>query len=266
MNEYHDVNLPPAFSHSQLKKLHLNSNKMSKWTEFAKLSPAFPNLQVLIAADNPLEDIPSLEPDLFPHLRTLSLNQSQLKSWSSLECLNVLCHLRELSVLNVPLGGALEAKHRRQMFVAHLPGITKLNKSVVTETEREAAERKFIREMRDKSEQQPAVYHQLLKKHGELAPLAEVDMRPADKVRMEIYFDDMEKEMEERDIKLSQTVLELKTWIAHTLLDVPVATIKLWWLDRDSPQGMELLAWNQKRLYTYRMHNGDELHVQFKNK
>jgi hypothetical protein len=48
-----------------------------------------------------------------------------------------------------------EPKQRRQHFVARLPNIKQLNGSNVTETERDEAERAFIRYFMD-SDQKPA--------------------------------------------------------------------------------------------------------------
>lgn len=50
---------------------------------------------------------------------------------------------------------AMEAKERRQLLVARLPNVTRLNGSPVTDEEREDAERAFIRLFMD-SEQKPA--------------------------------------------------------------------------------------------------------------
>ena len=48
--------------------------------------------------------------------------------------------------------GEEETKKVRQMIIARLGKLTRLNRSPVTETEREEAERMFIREFKDKEE------------------------------------------------------------------------------------------------------------------
>lgn len=109
LNTYTTVDLPQAFLHSQLY------NQISVWEELAKLSHAFPNLQVLIACNNPIRDIPLLTGEAFPALQTLNLC---LSSWQSIQHLASLCRLKDLSVLEVPVGEVpvgegVELKKRR---------------------------------------------------------------------------------------------------------------------------------------------------------
>lgn len=176
----------------------------------------------------------------------------------------MLCKLQELSVLKVPLGREMEEKTRRKAFIARLPNIRKLNKSVVTETEREMSERWLIREMKDLPNP-PAIYHLLVKKHGELKPLADVNLSPVDKVTMEFHFDGQDRMVERREVNLHQTVFDLKKWVSKTMVGLPVSRFELRFHDKAlTDWGGEVLKNNQKMLYSYRMNDGDEIHVRLK--
>ena len=265
MNDYCNVNLSKCFLHAHLKYLHLNDNKIECWDELTKLSVAFPSLQKLIVSNNPIHCIPpSLDSSTFPQLLILNFNNTALCSWDSIECLSVLCKLQELSLLKIPLGKQMDEKMRRKAFIARLPNIKKLNKSVVTESEREMSERWLIREMKDVPDP-PVVYHHLIKKHGELKPLADINLNPVDRVIMEFHFDGLDRKMERREVNLDQTVFELKKWVSATLVGKPVNRFLLNFRDKTlTDWAGEELKNNQKMLYNYRMNDGDEIHVWMK--
>lgn len=256
MNNYSGVDLTEAFLHSNLKQLNLNENSIQEWEEFVKLSHAFPNLQSLFASNNPVQKIHPLSSGIFPSLFTLNLNGSGLHQWQCIERLQELCQLKELSVMKIPLGAEMEEKKRRQAFVARLPRIAKLNKSSVTDTERETAERWLLREVKG-SPDPPAVYQDLLKKHGQLDPLADVNLNPVEMVTLEFVICDEDGRVEERTVNVDQTVWDLKTWIADHLLGVPVSRFRVW------ARG-QLMKQNQKYLYTYRFYDGDSLQIEMK--
>lgn len=100
------------------------------------------------------------------------------------------------------------------VFPLRLPSISLLNGSVVTDVEREDAERFFIRYYQDYPEEElpcryaplpgacaqrarlrlaskPLVpfrrYHCLVTKYGKLEPLAEIDLRPRCRARVEVH-------------------------------------------------------------------------------
>ena len=266
INDYGQVALNHSFLHAGLKHLHLNDNKIKEWEEMVKLSAAFPSLQKLIASNNPVRYIPpDMDSNIFPQLLILNLNNSDLSSWDSIENLHALSMLRELSVLKIPLGRQMEEKIRRQAFIARLPNIQKLNKSDVTENEREMSERWLIRELKD-SHDHSALYHNLVKKHGELNPLVDINLTPVDKVTLDFHFDGLEREVEQMEVNIFQTVYDFKKWVSESLVDKPVNRFRLWFYDKslaDCRMG-EMLRYNKKMLYTYRMNDGDEIHVQMK--
>ena len=265
MNEYKEVNLSDGFAHRGVKHLQFNDNRIEQWEEMVKLSSAFPNLRRLIAASNPIAAIPNdLDPDVFTELLVLNLNNSALSSWDSIDSLNVLRMLRELSVLKIPLGQQMEVGKRRKAFVARLPNIYTLNKTAITDSERESSERWLIRELRD-TPNPPERYHDLVKKHGNLRPLADINLAPVNTITMEFCFIGIDKGTESMEVKLNQTVQEFKKWVSKTLLGMPVSSFQLYYVDKALQDvGGVCLKNNIKKLYAYRMNKGDEIRVEMK--
>lgn len=169
--------LDPAFTHNSLQRLHINNNGISEWAELEKLGHTFPALHTLVAIANPLSKItvPIASPHIFPSLNCLTLNSTQLSKWSSIEALATFPDLVDLSLLNVPLGQHMRESERRFAIIARLPSLQLLNKSQVTPTERENAERWAIRHYHDKKDKLHT-YQQLVNIHGLLQPLADVNL------------------------------------------------------------------------------------------
>ena len=251
--------------HPDLERLYLNDNKISQWAELAKTSPAFPNLRTLIACNNPIQDVPELPSGVFPSLCTLNLNGSALSSWQSIEHLQALCHLEQLSVLKVPVCEQMEEKEGRMALIARLPRVSKLNKSAVSENEREGAERWFIRDYTDKPDP-PAVYHELVQKHGKLCPLAEVDLNPDVTVTLQFHFQLADKKtMEERAVSVDQTLWELKKWVGKNILGMPASSFEMWYCEPPRSSRIRLTQ-NEKFLYAYRFHEGTKIHIDMKQR
>ncbi len=89
-----------------------------------------------MASDNPIKDLSVVKSEDFPNLHTLNLNEISVLSWKSLEGLNVLIKLKELSVLKIPLGKRMTEMGRRSTLVARFPRLQKLNGRVVTDGEK----------------------------------------------------------------------------------------------------------------------------------
>lgn len=263
INNYDVIALPETFQHPNVQRLHFNENQITEWAELAKLSHAFPNLHTLIACGNPIREIPELTSDLFPCLQMLNLNNSALSSWTSLEHLQALCKLEELSVMKVPLGKDMDQRKRRKAFVARLPKIVKLNKSVVTDKDREAAEHWLIRELAVMPDP-PTIYQALVEKHGPVNKLADVDLSPPKTVKVEFHFDGLDRPKEEGEVVLNQTVWEFKTWIAKNLLSMPTSSFRVFYMDPSIMAGTDVFRHNNKYVYSYRFTEGTEIHIEMK--
>lgn len=274
INSYRTVTLPDTFQHPTIQRLHFNENLVTEWAELAKLSHAFPNLHTLIACGNPIQEITELSSDLFPSLHTLNLNDCALCSWASLEHLHILGKLKDLSVMTVPLGKDMDEKKRRKAFIARLPNVVKLNKSVVSEKERETAERWLIRELSG-MENPPAIYHTLVGKHGELNQLADIDLgatqagfgeEPHDpsRVKMEFHFDSEDRPMEEREVNINWTCRKFKSWVAKELLGMPPSSFNIWYCDKAWVYQMPLDA-KKTFLRILRLDERTEIHIRMKS-
>lgn len=191
--------------------------------------------------------------------------------------MQALCSLEELCITKVPLTQHMEDdKVRRQACISRLPRVRKLNKTTVTEGEREAAERWLLRDMADHPNP-PAYYQALVEKHGHLNPLAEVNLGPPRTVTMHFHYAAGERiVMEERTVSLEQTVWDFKTWIAEELLTVPVNSFELSydnglmankWLPRSlKPLGIKDFGryMYQYKDLKYRFCDGCEIHITMK--
>ena len=159
LNEFSSVTLSSE-PHLHLKLLQFNGNKIESWHEVQKLSVLFPSLETLILMENPLRELDEYEPTrAFSKLKMLCLSKTLLDSWDELDKLNMYPSLTEVLLQGVPLVGGAQgeeaAKKVRQMVIARLGKLTRLNRSRITDTEREEAERMFIREFKAK-EDKPA--------------------------------------------------------------------------------------------------------------
>uniref|UniRef100_A0A671K251 Ubiquitin-like domain-containing protein n=1 Tax=Sinocyclocheilus anshuiensis TaxID=1608454 RepID=A0A671K251_9TELE len=144
-----------------------------------------------------------------------------------------------------------------------LPSVTCLNGSVVTDAEREDAERFFIRYHLDHSEEElPHRYHCLVTKYGKLAPLAEIDLRPRCHAKVEVRYED---KVEQVSIRLDQTVAGLKKQL-RTVVQLPTSNMRLYYIDKGSAFGPDELKYSTRALHSYSIQDGDEILVVPKTK
>ena len=91
--------------------------------------------------------------------------------------------------MGIPLLEQYSDQHKRQLLIARLPNIQKLNKTGVTDEEREDAERFFIRHHMD-DESPPSRYLELVDARGVLDRLAEVNLTAKESALISFAFDD----------------------------------------------------------------------------
>ena len=254
------MDFDPTFSHPSISRLHFNNNTISKWEEIAKLSSAFPSLTKLVAGSLPVAEIPEQNTEIFPSLNSLYLNDSSLGNWESVEHLASLPKLSKLSVLNLPLSAHLKEKERRFAVIGRIPELQSLNKSSITETEREDAERWLIRQFMDEATP-PPIYHTLVAKHGIVNRLAEVDLRPKTKANVEITFED---KCEQHTININHTVKKFKEWLSENIVGLPPSELRVFYLDVGSVYGEVEMIYDQRELYRYKVKDGDKFHIELK--
>ena len=202
----------------------------------------------------------------FSCLRYLNINNCQLSSWEDIDVLGQLQSLSEASLLSIPIGDTLSEKEGRMTYISRLQRLRKLNKSLITDDEREAAERWFIRLHLD-DPNPPQIYAMLVKRHGKLLPLAEVNLGAKQTARLLFTFHSItDWPAEEYEIDLEMTTWELRSWIGNELLQVPSSTLSIYYIDKNqAPDGYgpELIIPSDKPLSTYRMTDGDEIDVNY---
>lgn len=265
LNEYSSVSAS-SVACPTLRLLHITDNSLQDWAEVRKFGPMFPSLDTLVMANNNLasiQDNKDILQRLFPNLRSINLHNSGLNRWEDIEKLTFFPKLEEVRLQGIPLLQAYTNAERRSLIIAQLPSISLLNGSVVTDSEREDAERFFIRYYLDQpKEELPYRYHSLVTKYGKLEPLADIDLRPRCHAQVEVH---CEEKVEQLSIRLDQTVAELKKQLT-TVVQLSINSMRLYYIDKDSAFGPEEMKYNTRALHSYSIQDGDEILVVPKSK
>ncbi|KAG8002265.1 Tubulin-specific chaperone cofactor E-like protein [Nibea albiflora] len=254
LNEYSSVSAS-SVACPTLRLLHITDNSLKDWAEVRKFGSMFPSLDTLVMANNNLasiQDNKDILQRLFPNLRSMNLHNSGLNRWDDIEKLNFFPKLEEVRLQGIPLLQAYTNAERRSLMIAQLPTISLLNGSVVTDSEREDAERFFIRYYLDYPEEElPYRYHSLVTKYGKLEPLAEIDLRPRCHAQL--------------NIRLDQTVAELKKQLT-TVVQLSTNSMRIYYINKCSAFGPEEMKYNTRALHSYSIQDGDEILVVPKTK
>eukprot|EP01012_Entosiphon_sulcatum_P051665 TRINITY_DN7095_c0_g1_i1.p1 TRINITY_DN7095_c0_g1~~TRINITY_DN7095_c0_g1_i1.p1 ORF type:complete len:545 (+),score=84.13 TRINITY_DN7095_c0_g1_i1:88-1635(+) len=251
-NRFEDVQLFQPLD--GLTLLNLSCNRISDWGQVLALDN-YSALKTLLLCKNPLENITVVADQQrapLSGLEVISLDKTNVNSWSSLEALNTLTGLQEVNVADIPLLEPLEESERRKFCIAFLPGITKLNRSPVT-TERESAERFFVRYYSERANP-PAAYFRLREKHGDLRPLADISLKPVDPT-IPVFFED--KPVEGFTLDMSVALWEFIVQMAE-FLGKPANTLEVY---HKKPYDFSELKFVERRMYSFRILDGDEIHV-----
>ncbi|XP_066516118.1 tubulin-specific chaperone cofactor E-like protein [Hoplias malabaricus] len=262
LNEYECVSLSPVACQS-LRLLHITDNQLQQWGEVRKLGLMYPGLASLILANNSLVSIHEPKDSLqrlFPNLHSINLHNSGLNCWEDIEKLNFFPKLREVRVMGIPLLQPYTDQERRYLMVAHLPSVTVLNGSVVTDGEREDAERFYIRFHLDCPEDElPQRFHTLVARYGRLEPLADVDLRPLSSAQVELRFGDHSDQLE---LRLDQTVAELKKQL-RPVVQLAANKMRVYYIDRQLGYALapQELKYGGRALHSYSIRDGDEILV-----
>ena len=258
LNDYFSV---PEYDDccTTVKRLHFNGNKIQHWKDVEKLGEMFPYLETLIIMENPLSNVERNCKDVsFLNLKCLSLTKTKLSSWEHIEALRIFESLNQVKLMGISLLANYEKDESRKLLVARLPNIECLNGTPITSIERENAERHFIRHYQT-SEQPPTRYHELVGIHGELDPLAEVNMDQADEY-VDVLMHVTGKPTYLHTISVYKTAWKFKKDMAE-MLEVHVSKISLYYKDNSSNQGCEKMIYKNRSLSRYGVKDGDEIFV-----
>ncbi|KAG8193948.1 hypothetical protein JTE90_011498 [Oedothorax gibbosus] len=145
---------PPSPLFSNLKVLSLDNNPICTWKEINKLG-TLTNLEELHADNTSLESIefPETSPVektlLFPSLETLYIRNNKLNCWKSIGELNKLKSLKVLMISNNPIVQSVNLETARQLIIAKIQGLEKLNRTEVERAERRGAETDYLKRYRN---------------------------------------------------------------------------------------------------------------------
>ena len=132
----------------------------------------------------------------FPHLddieyiptalQCLNVSTTKINNWHEVEKLRKFPGLNDLKIQGCPFLEEFSRKEKRMMLVARLPNVSVLNGGdMITKTEREDAERAFIRYFLDTPDDiKPSRWQELVDIHGLLDPLVNIDLSPEMNVKV----------------------------------------------------------------------------------
>ena len=250
----------------QIHRLHFNRNDLKNWKDVANIGKIFPSLRSLVMCGNPLKDIKiEGETELsFPELKAMSLSETEIQSWESVDEIRKLPALEDLRLLSIPVASKEASKETRMLMISRLPHVKKLNGSEVAEGEREDAERFFIRHYMD-SEDLPKRYHELVAVHGVVNRLAEVDMSRKECLKLSLFIE--EDEFAQIDVNVLVDTRCFKQKIGKKVGMQPT-DFRMFYCDQEILEhvGPEEMKIGDKLLSTYRMQDGDKILVQRKFK
>ncbi|PIK40436.1 hypothetical protein BSL78_22719 [Apostichopus japonicus] len=256
LNEFSSIPTPsdgdPRFT--SVKKLYFNDNMVTSWSEIAKLGQLFPNVENLLLVNNPLSGLTEDIGGHFACLKQLSTLDTNLSSWEDIDNFNHFPKLTEIQLRGIPLLKKLKEKESRQLVVARLPHVTKLNNSPISEPEREDAERAFIRKFMDSTEK-PKRYEELSSVHKNVHRLAQVDMTVVTSATITIKY---KEKTEKMTISTEQTYLQLlKTLASHFGVRRSKIRLLYWSVKGDSE--IDVLDSRTNSLQWYNIRDGDEI-------
>jgi len=222
-----------GLAHDNLRELFLSCNVLSDFGALVcSVGAKCPKLELLSAAENPMDGVPdgSQTESSLARVRSLNLSPTSVSTWEEVDRLRSLPSLRELRLQHCPVLSGYSAHERRMLLVARLPNVRILNGGdIIPENEREDAERAFIRFYMEMAEdERPPRYEELVRAHGRLEPLVKIDMRPSTHVKVKISY---KEALREEVIKVYQTVQQFKG-LLQQWFGLPPQNMKLYYCDK----------------------------------
>ena len=262
--------------------LILSLNNIKSWEEVTKLG-IMPNLETLQLSNNPLSldnYSPALIPDtgpvndnelvskptatpLFSSLTSLSLAAVNICKWHELDVIAELPALKHVRLRDIPLASEISQEDRRKIFLSSLPNIVKLNGSMFDGEERSKSERFTLRYFYP-LDYNPQFIPRLIKKHGNLQPLVDIDISFGYKEIIEVEFVYKSKLWRRQKISVKQTVKELIFWLKKEL-QVPKNSFKVYLLPASAVgndfEDMEELYMSSLPLSRFDIREGDKIMI-----
>ncbi|XP_013785307.1 tubulin-specific chaperone E-like [Limulus polyphemus] len=149
-NEISLLSTPDSNTLLSLRYLSLEDNPLYSWQEVCKLGN-LPRLEVLCLGNTTLSNIqfpgvkPNQKTDLFPVLQCLMITHNRLTQWKDVAELNKLINLRELRISHNPVMTEFTPETCRQLVIAKIDCLQRLNREEVTRQERRGAELDYLK-------------------------------------------------------------------------------------------------------------------------
>jgi len=249
-----------ALKHPNLKYLYLSCNPIDNFSSVSLgLVSSCSSLELLSLAECPVSQLPETEelPKVPGSLSSLNISTTKISSWAEVDKLRQFPGLKDLRIQGCPFLDEYTAHEKRMLLIARLPNVKVLNGGdTITATEREDAERAFIRHFLDTAEdERPTRFQELVAVHGLLDPLVNVDLRPEDTVKVKVYY---KEEVRDESVSVKQTVKQFKQ-LLHSFFNIAPANMRVWYYDQEMTKimGPEEMKWHGKELYTYNVRDGD---------
>ncbi|CAH1774808.1 unnamed protein product [Owenia fusiformis] len=198
----------------------------------------------------------------FSKLESLCLSDTWVNKWEHLHSLNKFPQLKAVRLKSIPLAQEIKDEDRRKLYVASLPKISTLNGSEVTSTEREKAERHFLRHFSE--DDKPERFHELEAKHGKLEPLVDIILAPRCKPCVKVKIIHEGKVACEPVLKTRDTVLKIKSQIIRMLKLTKcyqARYLDLYLVSVNGNKEPELITLMNSPLSLLDIVDGDEFHV-----
>ncbi|KAF7638222.1 hypothetical protein Mgra_00002192 [Meloidogyne graminicola] len=252
-----------------LKELHLNNCEINNWHKIIKFLNLFPKLESLFLSNNPLININQClkcnytNNKLSKELRVLSLSNTKISNWESIENLKYFSKLEELRLTSIPLLKDYSIEERLNLVIGRLSFLKILNGSHINNCQREESERFFIRYY-SSFEIKPLIYSQLIEKHGILEQLVKVDLTPKRFAKVVIHCEECDWVRMLIKIRLTGTVFEFMKFLEN-LTKIPLRLMRVFYVDKQmTALGPEELRFPNQELKLLHIEDYDEFFIQSK--
>lgn len=204
----------------------LHGNQLNNWHDCAEyFKIAFPHLKKVILSNNKISRI--FQEDVIPSLESLSLENTDLSDWQSIDALDHFPQLKEVRVKNVPLLENLSDLSSRYTLIGRLSHIEKLNGSEIRTNERKDAEKYYLQQCHaqfvvlqsDAEKEQFASIHPryqaLLEQYGEPQMSGNTDEPSTLAGGLIKIILSKDGEQHQKELPSTMTLANLKTIISH---------------------------------------------------
>jgi len=280
LNNFSSIDLNLKKMYPNIKYLYLSGNpELRNWEDIKKIMQTFPCLQGLTMADCNISIINDDFIGHLPHLQSLNITNWPIKSWQCIEKLNSMPKLAKLRCQGIHILNNIEnLESRRHHLIARLPNIQRLNGSDITDDERVFAEKAFLRwYVVNENAEKPQRFYALQSIHGRVDPLAEVDLSPPKHADVKVVYNeptdassDEAEQSQTKHIKIdiNKSVKDFKMQLG-SMFGVSPSQMRVYYVDHEITEilgitQIEELKYNQKKLYTYNVQNGDEFLIDHK--